>query len=65
MGFTHAQRIQRQIISRRRTQWSATETKANNDRATGGDTGSDKTSKETLARQDMERDTRTGMDKAK
>ena len=44
MGSTYSQRIQRQIISRRRTQFTPTKVEADNDRTTSGNTGDNKTS---------------------
>jgi len=46
MGFTHSQRIQRTIISRRRTQFYTPTNETYNYRATGGSTGDYQTREE-------------------
>ena len=65
MGSTYRARVQQSIVSRRRTQFSTTENKAEEYRAVGGSTSNDKTSKEESYRQVMARYNEGRMDKTK
>ena len=65
MGSNYSQRIQRQIISRRRTQFTPTKVEADNDRTTSGNTGDNKTSEEASYRQVMARHNERGVGKTK
>ena len=65
MGSTYTSRIQRQIISRRRTQFTPTKIEADNNRTVSGDTGNNKTSEETSSREVMDRHNERSMGKTK
>lgn len=63
MGFTHRSRIQQQIVSRRRTQFTAKETQATKHTTVSGNVSDNKTSKEASTRPWLGTDTTRGMDK--
>ena len=63
MGFTHRSRIQQQIVSRRRTQYSSKEVEANKHTTVGGNVSNNKTSQATSTGQALERNTTRSMGK--
>ena len=65
MGFTHRARLQQQLVSRRRTQFSAKTDATKEHRAVGGSTSNDTTSKETFNKLYVARNNERGLDKTK